>query len=78
MALTLLVAQLELENNLHFELGTLSAVEHQKLMQTTTGSFSIIIELLKELCNLNLVYPIYRKFLFLIIPYPYDLTPGIP
>ena len=45
MALTLFVAQLELENNLHSELGALSAAEHQKLSQTTTGSFSIIIEL---------------------------------
>ena len=45
MALTFFVAQLELENNLHSELGTLSAAEHQKLRQTTTESFSIIIEL---------------------------------
>ena len=34
MALTLFVAQLELENNLHSELGTLSAAEHPKLRQT--------------------------------------------
>ena len=45
MALTLFVAQLELENNLHSELGTLSAAEHPRLRQTTTESFSIIIEL---------------------------------
>ena len=45
MALTPFVAQLELENNLHSELGTLSVAEHQKLRQTTTESFSIIIEL---------------------------------
>ena len=31
MALILLVAQLELEDNLHSELETLSAAEHQKL-----------------------------------------------